>query len=755
MLLSACLIVKNEELTLRRCLESLQGVVDEIVLVDTGSTDRTLDIAREYTSKIYHYDWDNHFAHARNESLKHAQGEFILVIDADEYLDDIKRHSLREQLTHIEADGFLVNILNYVGENGKIFSTRPVSVVRLFRNGYFYDGSVHEQIAEAIMKAGKQISKINLDIHHVGYLNEIVTYKNKSSRNILLLKEELEKDPQNLFHLSNLLAEYIRLSNFHQALKIVKKSLDIIRKKPPSSWDHITARIFVFHITTLVGLQKNIEAEEIASKYIMVYPELAEFRTRYGMILAENGKFKEAIEQFNFARKLGDPKEALFDLVQGMGSFLAALMLGRCWIALGDKDTALQYYFTSFLENPNQDILIFPLVYLLPYEKNFFEQEIEPRITDPVALASYCEAYFYKSPDDIYQLIQRIESKIAQATVLERVKLAVLYKQDPKKALEIINTGLQNPYLISLSILIKINNRCLQINDIPDFPDDRIQTLKNVLLCEYSSTPISPFLRDILLFNCHDLLSEWLPKAPDRYEAYLYLMHLPELPCDFNWSGETAWECEMLALRAFKNKNLDVADIWLAKAANHSLTITRLLLECDVALAKERTIFAQSCLQIGLKEFPESQLLKNVAIQLGISSMSQYDEKYQLECVSEMVEMRASDIYLKNSVHTMPFHMQLSALHERAANLVKYIYSCYKQEKILELRKAIEEIQNIITFIRGSLDLSLEASQAADKVYAFYYKMSVEWFIQPQNIEQNYEEMENFWRSWAETWKKV
>ncbi len=82
--LSACLMVKNEEQNIERCLKSIINVVDEIVVIDTGSTDRTMKIALSYGARIFEHPWENNFSLHRNQSIDHAQGEWVLIIDADE-----------------------------------------------------------------------------------------------------------------------------------------------------------------------------------------------------------------------------------------------------------------------------------------------------------------------------------------------------------------------------------------------------------------------------------------------------------------------------------------------------------------------------------------------------------------------------------------------------------------------------------------------------------------------------------------------
>src|SRR5574343_299448 len=107
MKLSACLMVKNEEENLPRCLNSIKDVVDEIIIVDTGSTDSTIEIAKEYTDKIYIHPWENNFSKHRNQSISYATGDWILIIDADEELIIHPKSSVKqfkEFLEHMETD---------------------------------------------------------------------------------------------------------------------------------------------------------------------------------------------------------------------------------------------------------------------------------------------------------------------------------------------------------------------------------------------------------------------------------------------------------------------------------------------------------------------------------------------------------------------------------------------------------------------------------------------------------------------------
>src|SRR5438876_349352 len=93
-LISACLIVKNEQRFLRECLRSVQPLVDEIVVVDTGSTDRTKEIALDFGARVFDFKWNDSFAAARNASLRHARGEWIIVVDSDECIRPFRRAAL-------------------------------------------------------------------------------------------------------------------------------------------------------------------------------------------------------------------------------------------------------------------------------------------------------------------------------------------------------------------------------------------------------------------------------------------------------------------------------------------------------------------------------------------------------------------------------------------------------------------------------------------------------------------------------------
>lgn len=183
--LSFCAIVKNEEASLPKCLESVKNVVDEMIVMDTGSTDKTVEIAEKFGAKVLHYDWHNNFSAARNETLKYVRGEWILVLDADEVLSS----EIVPQMRHAMEDknAIVINLIRQ--EVGAAQS--PYSLVsRLFRNHPEvkftrpYHSIVDDSVAQLLKKEPhwKVIDLTPVAIVHYGYTPEAISSLDKYNR---------------------------------------------------------------------------------------------------------------------------------------------------------------------------------------------------------------------------------------------------------------------------------------------------------------------------------------------------------------------------------------------------------------------------------------------------------------------------------------------------------------------------------------------------------------------------------------------
>lgn len=196
--LSLSMIVKNEEANLRECLDSVQDIVDEIVIIDTGSTDKTLKIAEEFGAKIFHFDWINDFSAARNFALKQSSGDWILYLDADERLE---RRSKTELLNLVKRDTLLgVNcLINNVNE----VTGTPIFMkyIRLFHNSknISFSGKAHEQIEASLNTNNYSIINSKIEIIHLGYNVDKAGLKKKANRNLLPLLEEYQSNPSSYY----------------------------------------------------------------------------------------------------------------------------------------------------------------------------------------------------------------------------------------------------------------------------------------------------------------------------------------------------------------------------------------------------------------------------------------------------------------------------------------------------------------------------------------------------------------------------
>lgn len=222
--LSLTMIVKNEAATLAHCLASVQDLVDEIVVVDTGSYDNTKDIARQHRARVIEMAWPDSFAAARNESIRHASGKWLLWLDGDEYFDDANRDKLRTLLATMSDDptAFVMRQRS-AAANG---SATIVGQVRLFRNhpAIRWDYRVHEQILPSVKRAGHAVHFTDIAIEHSGYLDPNLRQK-KLERNLRLLHLDLVERPHDAFSLFNLGWAFADLGRCPEAIPLLQRSL--------------------------------------------------------------------------------------------------------------------------------------------------------------------------------------------------------------------------------------------------------------------------------------------------------------------------------------------------------------------------------------------------------------------------------------------------------------------------------------------------------------------------------------------------
>lgn len=222
--LTLSMIVKNEEKYLQECLESVQNIADEIVLIDTGSNDSTLEIARKFNCKIFNYEWTNNFAAARNFALSKSTGNWILYLDADER---ISTQSKNEIFNIINTKDKLAVYCNVKSVDNNLGFPNLMKYVRLFRNvpKIKFTGAVHEQIDESLHNLNYKFIDSNIEIIHLGYNISYNEIQKKAKRNLEILLSEYEKQP-NSYNAFQIAQTYGMLNEKEKAFQYFNYALD-------------------------------------------------------------------------------------------------------------------------------------------------------------------------------------------------------------------------------------------------------------------------------------------------------------------------------------------------------------------------------------------------------------------------------------------------------------------------------------------------------------------------------------------------
>lgn len=224
MLLSACLIVKNEERFLPACLRSIAAVCDELVVVDTGSTDRTVAIAREFGALVHSFPWTGDFSAARNASLAQARGEFVLSIDADEELHADDVGALREALASGAYDVVAMRIVSQLAGGAGSNVGRYPRVFRRYADVHF-SYAIHEQIWPSLAPHGPRVLDSELRIVHHGYDQDEATLQQKRLRNLEACRRVVEREPENAFYLFHVGLGHLQLAEPTEALSWLERAL--------------------------------------------------------------------------------------------------------------------------------------------------------------------------------------------------------------------------------------------------------------------------------------------------------------------------------------------------------------------------------------------------------------------------------------------------------------------------------------------------------------------------------------------------
>ncbi len=346
--LTACLIVKNESANLDRCLRSLRGVVDEIVVIDTGSTDDTLAIAERYDAKIGFFAWCDDFSAARNESLRLATGNWILWIDADEELAPGAARAILQATVRPQYVGFSLEIVNYTDdrEGGNEFVHWPI---RLFRNlpGVKFNERIHEQVMPSL--APYNLPWARLDggqILHHGYRPQQVEEKGKVERTVGMLEAAVRENSGDYFQWFNLANALIVAKRFAEAEHAARTCIRLV--EPGNSMGGLAYQLLT---TALIQEDKAALALEVCDQ-----ADLA----RFGGILNEferatallkEAHYQEALTTVDRCLTLEWPQGMTGD--RGIATHKRHILRGQILTSIGRHQEAIQMFDHALTVDPH------------------------------------------------------------------------------------------------------------------------------------------------------------------------------------------------------------------------------------------------------------------------------------------------------------------------------------------------------------------------------------------------------------------
>src|SRR3954452_9788454 len=339
--LSLCMIVRDEEAMLPRCLEAAAEHVDEIIVVDTRSADATIDIARSFGATVIETEGTGDVAAARNVSFDAATSDWIVYLDADEVLADGQGARLRALTGRVWREAFFLVENNHTGDLEDGTSVHH-NALRVFRNRpeYRFTGRIHEQIAHNLPGyLPERVETTDLRVEHYGYLGVVREEKDKSRRNLELLEAQLAEVGETPFLHFNLGSENAALGQHEQALEHFRKAWSEVRTDPGvRSLGYVPS--LVGRLATalrIAGAREELATH--ADDVLEVFPGYTDVVYERALAALHAGDLDAAAELLERCLEMGDAP-SLYSATVGAGSYMAQSLLGEVHRQAGRLDEA-------------------------------------------------------------------------------------------------------------------------------------------------------------------------------------------------------------------------------------------------------------------------------------------------------------------------------------------------------------------------------------------------------------------------------
>ncbi|HEV7939095.1 MAG TPA: glycosyltransferase [Solirubrobacteraceae bacterium] len=373
MRLSLCMIVRDEQEMLPRCLASVADAVDEIVIVDTGSTDATVEIARSFGARVLFHEWTGSFAQARNVSFDAAEGDWLLCLDADEVLVEEDAPLLRSLTGRTWREAFYLSETNYTGdlEDGTAVTH---NALRVFRNRpeYRFEGRLHEQIAHCLPGyLPERVEASGVRIEHYGYLGAVRDSREKSRRNIELLRLQQAESPPTPFLHYNLGSEYAAAGEPQAALAEFERAWKLLQSLPDRDSYQFAPALMSRMVKALRACGRPADAIARAEEGLLRFQGFTDLVLEQAIAAIALEQNERAIELLERCIEMGDAPRR-YTATQGSGSYLPRLQLAELRRAAGDLEEA-----TRLLEHCLREYPRF-IGSVLPYAGLLLASGVEP-----------------------------------------------------------------------------------------------------------------------------------------------------------------------------------------------------------------------------------------------------------------------------------------------------------------------------------------------------------------------------------------
>ena len=358
--ITLCMIARDEEEFLGECLAHAKDAFDDFILVDTGSKDRTVEIAESFGAKVLHQEWQDDFSKPRNLGLEAATGDWILVLDADEFIQSNGCEQIRELVQNPRALGYHLRFTNNHG-NGK---TTGVMMVRLFRNlpGIAYANIIHEQVTPSLQRIGGpmglELLSADIEVEHHGYTEEMMVDRGKNERNERLFLKDLAERPDDIY-LHYKYGDFLRRvpGRTDDAKRILDRCLELILASDPTlpralPYAGEVAALCVLEAERAGETQRSREILDVGLRRFVPTPNLHYLAAS---LANADGDSDSAIHHYRRCMAYRG-RVMVVPIQEGITSYVSLTGIAQAWLQRGDRARAKRLLEQAIAIEPSYEV---------------------------------------------------------------------------------------------------------------------------------------------------------------------------------------------------------------------------------------------------------------------------------------------------------------------------------------------------------------------------------------------------------------